>query len=439
MTDVDDQAEPLPASGYRTYEVYQRERVGESAHQLNARELIGSEMLSDPYRLLTILREHHPCYRDWVGNRFWVTRYDDVTSLLVDDANFETRPKRVRFVGTSDHDETVMGGRDLGDLLPIETAVAGRIDSHLDAVIDRVLDDLAASDEPDLAIDVAARVPLDLWSRVLDLPDDRVADFAQQYWRLQRGAGWDPAARRDGIDAFHRLVAIIEPFLDERSRADSDGTDLLTVAAQLDLDDGPVTAHDIVVTLLETDHETLHGGLANLWCNLLRDDESFDQVRNDHRMVKFAWLETLRHSPPVHSVQRFARHEVERFGRLLPDGAMVQLSAAAANRDPRVFDDPDRFVVGRSDLCQREPRGQYRADGLPSGIAPALGPPSKHPAVPKERPRSRYAITRDIAVEVSTRLLDAHPDLRLVPGAVPTIRSLRLGEMSCCWSLPVVL
>ena len=43
---------------------------------------------------MTILREHHPCYRDWVGNRFWITRYDDVTSVFADDANYESRSKR---------------------------------------------------------------------------------------------------------------------------------------------------------------------------------------------------------------------------------------------------------------------------------------------------------------------------------------------------------
>jgi hypothetical protein len=128
---------------------------------------------------------------------------------------------------------------------------------------------------------------------------------------------------------------------------------------------------------------------------------------------------------------------VERFGRLIPQGALLVCSAAAANRDPRVFDEPDRFVVERRDLCQREPRGQYRADGLPSGIAFGLGRPSVHPAVPKDRPRSNYAIVRDVAIGASQRLLDAHPDIRLAPDASPTMRSLRLGEMFACWRLPV--
>ncbi len=102
-----------------------------------------------------------------------------------------------------------------------------------------------------------------------------------------------------------------------------------------------------------------------------------------------------------------------------------------------MFDDPDSFVVDRKDLCQREPRGQYRADGLPSGIAFGLGRPSIHPAVPKDRPRSAYALVRDVAVLASQMLLDEHPDIRLAPGAEPVLRSLRLGEMYTCWHLPV--
>jgi pulcherriminic acid synthase len=170
---------------------------------------------------------------------------------------------------------------------------------------------------------------------------------------------------------------------------------------------------------------------------LLTNPEQLGLVRDDRRLVKFAWLEALRHSPPVLSAVRYARHEVERFGRLIPEGGLVMCSGAAANRDPRVFAEPDRFLVERKDLCQREPRGQYRADGLPSGIAFGLGKPSVHPAIPKDRPRSLYALTRDVAVAASDAVLDAHPDIALTSGVEPTLRSLRLGEMHTCWSLPI--
>ena len=60
-----------------------------------------------------------------------------------------------------------------------------------------------------------------------------------------------------------------------------------------------------------------------------------------------------------------------------------------------------------------------------------------HPAVPKERPRSLYALTRDVAVAASTALLDRYPDIAVDAGAEPELRSLRLGDMHTCWSLPV--
>jgi cytochrome P450 len=425
-TYVEPDEAPPPAAGYRTYEVYQRERVGESTDQLTPRELIGNEMLTDPFRLLTILREHDPCYRDWIGNRFWITRYDDVTSVFTDDANFESRSKRW-FSGHATF------GRDLGGELPVLWAQANRIDAHVEEIVERMLSDLA--DEPDLAGGFAARLPLELWGVVLDLPRGDLADFATLYWRMQRGAGWHEGDRRDGHAATVELTRLIEPLVDRR-RADP-GDDLISAAAGLDLDGGPIGATDIVATMLEADHETLHGGLANMWFQLLTQPDQLDVVRNEPRLIKQAWHEALRHSPPVHTAKRFARHEVERFGRLLPDGALLTCSAAAANRDPRAFADPDAFLVERPDLCQREPRGQYRADGLPSGIAFGLGRPSVHPAMPKERPRSLNAIVRDVAVTASRMLLEAHPEISLARDAEPVLRSLRLGEMYSCWELRV--
>ena len=119
--------------------------------------------------------------------------------------------------------------------------------------------------------------------------------------------------------------------------------ELVAQGKDLELEGGPVTAEDVVITLLEEDHETLHGALANLWFLLLTHPDQLDQVRAERRLVKHAYLEALRHSTPVLAAKRFTRHEVERFGRLLPEGALVICSAAAANRDPRAFADPDAF------------------------------------------------------------------------------------------------
>jgi len=405
-------------TGFRTYEVYQRARLGETTELIKPRQLTSEAYLHDPYPLVATLREHYPCYRDWPGNAFWITRYDDVTSVFADDANYETR-SRATMCGRAGW------GRDLGDELDVLRCLERTADIHGESIARR----LACALDRDLATEVLARFPFELLCTAMAV--EPTAELARWYLLIQRAPGWEPRSRQAGLDALDALAVWAEPLLAER-RAGGDGEDLLSVVARLG-----GTGADLAVTLLEIDHGTLHGVLANLWWHLLTVPERLADVRSDPLLAKAAVLETMRHSPPIVSVDRFTRHEVERFGRLLPDGALVRLSAAAANRDPSVFGEPDEFDLHRRDLCQREPRGQYRADGLPSGISFGTGEPSKHPAVPDDRPRSSYAITRDLAVRMTRVIIDELPAVRLADGAAPTMRSLRLGEIHTCWSLPV--
>lgn len=424
--------------GFRSYEIYQRERVGESTPLLKARQLRSKEFAADPYPLLTILRENYPCYRDWHGNAFWLTRYDDVTSVFVDDANFETRSKLW-------HYRRPDFGRDLRHELPVLVAEASGIDRHVGPLAADVVAELAArsktGDSVDLAVDVGARLPVRLLARVVGLPDADVPWFASRYWKMQRGIGWNPVARQVGLDAMDDLCTYFEPRL--AARRSDPGDDLLSAFAALELPGGPVTSADLVTTLLEGDHETLHGSLASVLMQIVADPEKQEHVRLDPRFVTLAYLEVLRHSPPTLATHRYARHEVERFGRLLPEGCLMICSAAAAGRDPRAFpNNPDTFVIDRRDMCHREPRGHYRADGLPTGIAFGLGKPSRFPALPEDRPRSRYAITRDTASTIVSALLDAFPRMELADeadAAPPTQCSPRPGATYTCWSLPTTL
>ncbi len=413
---------------YRTYEIHQRRRVGESTAKIRPLDLISKDFLTDPYPVLGRLREHYPCYRDWVGNAYWITRYDDVTSVFVDDPNYETRPKRW-FYGR----ERV--GRDLRGALAMLRCVERGVDAFVPEVAARLVAEMAKAPSADLATAFAARLPLEVLVRLWGIPLEDQATFVARYWRMQRGVHGLAVSALDGAVAIDELTHYFGTLLEMRAK--EPGDDLVSVAAQLELADGAVTVDDLVATLLEADHEMLHGALSNLWFLLLTHPDQYAAVRQDTRLLKPAYLEALRHSTPVLTAKRFARHEVERFGQVFPEGALVVCAAAAANRDPRVFDRPDEFIVGRKDLTQREPRGMYRADGLASGITFALGAPSKHPAMPEDRPRSLYAITRDAAVTASRHLLESLPDLTLAAGTTPVLRSLGIGEMHTCWRLPV--
>ena len=415
-------------AGFRTYEVHQRERVGQSTAKVKPMQLVSPEFARDPYPLLAILRENYPCYRDWLSNCYWVTRYNDATSIFSDDANFETR-SRCWMLGLDD------GGRLLNGELAFYTAYANAIRNNAERLARRAVAGFAARGEADLAIEFAARFSMELLLAALQLPDDDANAFAARFQAIRRGVSWEPRLRQAGLVAARELETYFAPLLEQR-RADP-GDDVISALATLDREDGPVTAKDLVATLVEIDLDPMHGSLANLWMRLLEQPERLQSVLDEPRFLKLAVLETFRHSTPTLQAPRFARHEVERFGRLIPEGGLVVCSAAAGNRDPRVFKDPDRFIINRKDLCHREARGQYRADGLATGIMFGLGPPSKQPAIPEDRPPSPFAITRDTLVAASRVLLDSVADLRLAPGAEPHLTCRRIGEMHTCWHLPV--
>ena len=57
----------------------------------------------------------------------------------------------------------------------------------------------------------------------------------------------------------------------------------------------------------------------------------------------------MRFDSPVQGLSRVATRDVELHGRTIPQGARVHMLFAAANRDPRAFEQPERFDIERSD------------------------------------------------------------------------------------------
>lgn len=418
---------------FRSYEVYQRERVGETTNLANPRDLISDAYLVDPFTVPGVLRDEYPCYRDWVGNRFWLTGYDDVTSVFADDASFETRPKTAAYGG-------LVKGQDLGQEPTVAAALTEQCDAQVEVVVASLLDNMALGDGAgnqvaDLAGGFADSVSRGCFAAAVAGTSgglNQAVELLELADIVRTGTGWNERDRIAGQQALDALVERLGPML--KSQSTTSHGDVLSALANLG-----ASAADAAITLVELDRATLPASLANLWCLLLTNPAQFAKLQAEVRLMKFAYLEALRHSPPIISADRFARHEVERFGRLLPQGALLHLSAAAANRDPRQFVDPDAFSVTRKDLCRREPRGQYRADGLPAPIAFGHGKPSRLPAVPRQAARSRFALTRDIAVRASLALLERFPTIHLAPSHTPTMQLDRLGGTYRCRDLIVDL
>ena len=96
--------------------------------------------------------------------------------------------------------------------------------------------------------------------------------------------------------------------------------------------------------------ETSEGATANALWHLLTHPEVVHALREDRSLVPAAVEESLRLEPAATTIDRFATTDVELHGASIRAGDAVVVSLAGANRDPGVFAEPDRFILGRPNV-----------------------------------------------------------------------------------------
>ena len=93
--------------------------------------------------------------------------------------------------------------------------------------------------------------------------------------------------------------------------------------------------------------ETTEGMIANAMLHLLSSPGELEFVRADHGLIPAAIEESLRLEPAAAVVDRYATSDTQLGGARIRAGDQVTVSIAGANRDPRIFDDPDEFQIRR--------------------------------------------------------------------------------------------
>ena len=101
--------------------------------------------------------------------------------------------------------------------------------------------------------------------------------------------------------------------------------------------------------LLVAGTETTTSALGNAVLLLDQYPGDREEMARDPSLLASACEEILRFDPPVQGLCRVANRDVSLHGETIPRGARVHMLFAAANRDPRVFVEPDRFDIRRAD------------------------------------------------------------------------------------------
>ncbi|WP_375484431.1 cytochrome P450 [uncultured Jatrophihabitans sp.] len=126
------------------------------------------------------------------------------------------------------------------------------------------------------------------------------------------------------------------------------GRGSVLAAARADLPEPDVIANAAV--MMFGGIETTEGMITNLALHLLTHPDVLGRLRADERLIGAAVEESLRLEPAAAVVDRYATADTELGGVTVRRGDLVRVSITGANRDPSVFDDPDRFRLGRPNV-----------------------------------------------------------------------------------------
>ena len=138
------------------------------------------------------------------------------------------------------------------------------------------------------------------------------------------------AARRDHLT---------DDLLSELIRAESDGD-------RLNLDELRMLAAGFLMAGTDTTRNQLSASVQVL----CEHPDQWAKLRDQPELAMQAVEETMRHSPAACIVPRAAADDVEFAGYLFPAGTLVVVNTFAANRDPAIYDDADRFDITRNDV-----------------------------------------------------------------------------------------
>jgi cytochrome P450 len=218
---------------------------------------------------------------------------------------------------------------------------------HEDAVREDtigLIEELRQKREFDLQADFAEQIPLLALCHVIGFDKDKRADVRRYTVELHASAG-DPERGAKAFMAFAEFGA-----KEVYARLEDPRDDFLTQLAHAQLDGRPLSPPELGATMnsfLNAGHGTTVSGLTSLLWEVLKDPDLKRRLSDDPSLIPAAIEESMRLHTPFFGLYRMITKDVTVGGVEIPSGSSVLVMWAAANRDPKVFPNPDQFDLDR--------------------------------------------------------------------------------------------
>jgi cytochrome P450 len=324
-----------------------------------------SAFYANPYPVYSALREHAPVHRMPDGSYF-LSRYADCVAVYKDAQRFSSDKKREFKPKYGDsllyqHHTSSLVFNDPPLHTRVRRIIAGAftpraiadMEVPVIALVDGLLDGMAAKGSADLIADLAAAVPIEVIGNLLAVPRDEREPLRD--WSLAILGALEPVLTpkqlQRGEQAVIDFVAYLGRLVADRRASPGDPERDVLTRLILGEDDGERLSHaellHNIIFILNAGHETTTNLIGNGLVALLEWPQEKARLIAEPDLIRTAVEEILRFESSNQLGNRVSTAQAEIGGITMPAGTFITLGIGAANRDPDEFADPDRLDVGR--------------------------------------------------------------------------------------------
>ena len=340
------------------------------------------EFIKNPYLKMAEFRESTPVFWDEINDLFFFTRYKDVRSIQ------STKSFGTTFNHIDGFEETINN-----QVIPITSTAYKRSDQfgtyenfwkseefsllNLEGQLHKELRGLVAkaflprsvqqllpfmeetSDELfnnlkgtefDMLKDYAQPYSVSIIGKLLGVPESDHLEFLDWSHKIVKMYDFEVSDENanNAEEAAKQFIEYTQNLLDKRREDPQD--DMITRLSQVSEDNNFLTDDQIICTvilLLNAGHEATVNTLGNGLHALLTLEKSFEEIKSETEDINDVVEELIRYDSPLQFFQRYALEDIEIGGHNISKGSKVAILLGSANRDPRIFENPDQINFKR--------------------------------------------------------------------------------------------
>jgi cytochrome P450 len=312
----------------------------------------------DPYPVYTELRGEAPAYYNEEIDFWALSRHADVLAAFRDPARYSN------VYGVSLEKEQIREARNVMSFLAMDPpdhtrvrALVNRgfsprrvteLEPKIRALANRYIDAFIDDGECEFVDAFAGRLPMDVISEMLGVAQADRDDLRNWADLVLHREPNNPNVPPAGMAAAANILKYFGEFVAERRT--SPRNDLTDALVSAEIEGDRLADSDIIAFLflmIIAGNETTTKLLANALYWLWKHPGQRDIVRSSPDMISNWAEETLRFDPSSQLIARTTTGDIEIHGQKIPSGSRVALLIGSANRDERVWDQPDVFDIRR--------------------------------------------------------------------------------------------